>query len=427
MKILQYVSLREWDERLLNIELTSADRVLIRQFSKGGASGIRIEELRNSVRIQTTSSIGVVRLDSIEIRIEPKLAGDNVRVVEMLEVATGIDLLRRYEKSHELHAEDKSLFELLVLLLVTETERLIRAGLLSSYREEEDLLPVIRGRFLGDRQMLLRFGMLDKLHCRFDDLSQNIIENQVLATALASCESFIINDALRHRVRTCLADMLSCCDPIHIDCQHAKYQLTYDRLNQHYHPAHELCWLILEQTGIRDFQTRGRTSCFSFLLNMNQLFEQFVNLLICRLLEPHGYRVKSQQKNGSIIRNAITNKSYAKVIPDLRVFPPFGSSFCIDAKYKLYDELKISSSDIYQAFLYAFAFGKTPQDRHAFLIFPSTQTDGQVHRLNIKCADQSTARITAYGIHIPTVLDELRAKQNGTASEWLRQTLITSV
>lgn len=303
---------------------------------------------------------------------------------------------------------------------------MIRAGLLSSYREEE-LLPVIRGRFLGDRQMLLRFGLLDKLHCRFDDLSQNIRENQVLAAALASCEPLIVNNSLRHRVRTCLGDLLSCCDPTPLDCCQAKHLLTYERLNQHYRPAHELCWLILEQTGIRDFQTHGTTSCFSFLLNMNQLFEQFINILIRRLLEPHGYRVKSQQKDGSIIRNAITNKSYAKVIPDLRVFPPSGSSFCIDAKYKLYDELKISSSDIYQAFLYAFAFGKNPEDRQAFLIFPSTQTDGQVHRLNIKCADQSTARICAYGIHIPTLLSELRTAYVGPASEWLSEALITGV
>jgi hypothetical protein len=89
-------------------------------------------------------------------------------------------------------------------------------------------------------------------------------------------------------------------------------------------------WLILEQTGVRDFHTRGSTTCFSFLLNMNQLFEQFVKVLRRRLLEPQGYRVKSQQKDGSIIHNAITNKLYAKVIPDLRVITPSADSFCID-------------------------------------------------------------------------------------------------
>jgi 5-methylcytosine-specific restriction enzyme subunit McrC len=407
------IHLREWEERLLHIELTPADRVSIHQFNKSGSTGIRIEELRDSVRIQTTSSIGVVRLDSIEIRVEPKLAGDNIRVVEMLEVTTGIDLLRRYEKSHELQAEEKNLFELLVLLLVSETERLIRSGLLSNYHEEEGLLPVIRGRFLGDQQLLRRFGMLDKLHCRFDELSQNIVENQVLAAALAASEPFIVNNALRHRVRHCLGDLLACCDPHYLDVQTAKQLFTYNRLNHHYRPAHELCWLVLEQTGIEDVLTRGRTSCFSFLLNMNQLFEQFVAVLIRKLLEPQGFRIKSQHKDASIIRHAVTNKSYAKVIPDLRVYSPADNNFCIDAKYKLYDELKISNSDIYQAFLYAFAFATSPVDRHAFLIFPSEQAEDQSHHLTIKCGDGSAARITAIGIHIPTVLEEWHRLDKG--------------
>lgn len=52
--------------------------------------------------------------------------------------------------------------------------------------------------------------------------------------------------------------------------------------------------------------------------------------------------------------------------------------------------------------------------------------EGQVHRLSIKCADQSTARISAYGIHIPTILDELRAMHAGAASEWLTEALLLS-
>ncbi len=148
MKTLQYVSLREWDERILECELSSLDRILIRQFGKSGASGMRLEELKSGLRIQSTSSIGVVRLDTIEIRVERSWL-EHVRVVEMLELASSTDLLRRYQRSHELLADDQNLFDLIVLLLVSETERLIRGGLLSSYREEEDLLPVIRGRFLA--------------------------------------------------------------------------------------------------------------------------------------------------------------------------------------------------------------------------------------------------------------------------------------
>ncbi len=92
-----------------------------------------------------------------------------------------------------------------------------------------------------------------------------------------------------------------------VDHAKLRYSIVYDRRNQQYRAAHELCWLILEQTGIKDFEFRGRTSCFSFLLNMNRLFEQcqqFVEALVRKQIQPMGYSVRSQQKVGSIIHDA---------------------------------------------------------------------------------------------------------------------------
>lgn len=427
MKTIRKITLCEWSEETLSLELTSDDRVLLQQFRNGAANGVRIEELRNSVRIQTKSSIGVIRLDSIEIRIEPKLAGSDVRVVEMLEYTSGLDLLRKFKHSHHLIADSDNLFDLIVMLLVTETEHLIRNGLLSSYREEEDVLPVVRGRLLGDRQLLLRFGMLDKIHCRFDDLSQNIVENQLLAVSLASCEALIGSDELRHRLRKCIADLLSCCEPTSLNLEQAKVQLTYDRLNQHYRSAHELCWLVLERIGIRDFHRAGSTRCFSFLLNMNQLYEQFVAKLVRQLLRPHRMQVISQHSDPSIIRNALTNQPYAKVIPDLIVQSPIGKRLCVDAKYKLYDELKVSNSDIYQLFLYAYAIGGSPDHRLAALMYPSCEVEGRTHRLKINGSDSRPAFITAIGFHIPSVLDELRARAHSPPTGGLLRELTLSI
>ncbi len=107
---------------------------------------------------------------------------------------------------------------------------------------------------------------------------------------------------------------------------------------------------------------------------------------------------------------------YAKVTPDFRVLTPNGERFCIDAKYKLYDNLKVSNSDIYQSFLYSFAFFASPgQAKLAFLVFPSNDSEGRIHRLKIKCLDGSVAYLSAVGIHIPTILDQL--PKGGTAIE----------
>ncbi len=158
---------------------------------------------------------------------------------------------------------------------------------------------------------------------------------------------------------------------------------------------------------------------------MNRLFEQFVEVLVRKQLQPLGYSVRSQQKVGSIIHDAATNKSYAKVIPDFRVLTPNGESFCIDAKYKLYDNLKVSNADIYQSFLYSFAFASPGQARLAFLVFPSNDSEGRIHRLKIKCWDGSVAYLSAVGIHIPTILDQL--PKGGNAVEQLTSYLTQSL
>lgn len=51
-------------------------------------------------------------------------------------------------------------------------------------RVEEDDLPVVRGRLLGDQQVPRRFGRVDRLICRFDEHEQDILENQLLVAAL---------------------------------------------------------------------------------------------------------------------------------------------------------------------------------------------------------------------------------------------------
>jgi 5-methylcytosine-specific restriction enzyme subunit McrC len=64
-------------------------------------------------------------------------------------------------------------------------------------------------------------------------------------------------------------------------------------------------------------------------------------------------RVHYQRADRSIILNASTGQPYARVVPDILVERSAADTtarLAIDAKYKLYDERKLSSSDVYQSF-----------------------------------------------------------------------------
>jgi 5-methylcytosine-specific restriction enzyme subunit McrC len=421
---LQVVEMAEWQTTTVKGSLSANDRRLMK--SKPGR-GIAVDELRDGMlRISAASSVGVVRLESLEIRILPKLAGDNLRLIEMIERTTGIDALKRLPSLQTISAKGASLFDLLALMLVDESERLVRNGLLYDYVTQEDAIPAVRGRLLADRQVLQRSGCLDRIICRFDEPQQDVLENRLIAAALSYCAKRVEHGMVRRRVRQVLTDYLACCEPL-LDLSSAKHEITYNRMNEHYRDAHKLAWLVLDGLGVDDLLKAGGARCFSFLIDMNTLFERFIYLVVDRLLGQFGFHSRYQAADRSIIVNDLSQSPYARVIPDIivRQNDRSGARLAIDAKYKLYDTKRVGSSDIYQAFIYAYAYGGNPgQSPQTLLIYPATQTGSQLDRLRVCTAGGlADATVTVLGLHIPSVLDEMRKGHCGLALEPLRSTV----
>ena len=64
---------------------------------------------------------------------------------------------------------DDNLLDLVVFLLGEFSRRLLASGLRADYVEREGPLPALRGRFLPDRQVLDRLGLVDQVVCRYDE------------------------------------------------------------------------------------------------------------------------------------------------------------------------------------------------------------------------------------------------------------------
>ena len=416
----------EWETLQIDGEvLTPSDQRLKEELESGEEGRLLVDELRAGVRVTARSWVGIVRFERFEVRVVPKLAGNNIGLVEMIEFATGLDSLRRSSSARSLHAEGTGLFDLIALLLAEGTELILRGGLLADYVEREDELPVLRGRLLGDQQVLRRFGQVDRLVCRFDEHEQNIAENQLLAAALSRCSTRVTHDSVRRRVRRLLAIFQEACRPDDLDLEGIRNRMTYHRLNEHYRNPHALAWLILDGLGTRDVLVTGETNCFAFLIDMNRLFEMFVFRLVDTLLAGSAMRVHYQRADRSIILNASTGQPYARVVPDILVERSAADTtarLAIDAKYKLYDERKLSSSDVYQSFLYAYAYGAAggPALPAALLVYPSSSRSSRAVRLRVRSAQAlAAAEILALGLSIPDVLAELTGQIHGSATKAL--------
>ncbi|MFB7514330.1 McrC family protein [Streptomyces sp. NPDC056144] len=355
-------TLREYGRLLLSdVRLSEGDRRLLEDGTLDGRLDVRE---RSGGRIEVTAGpyVGVVRLDACELRVVPKYLGGELDVLRMLDYAWGgtgvVPPLGQDFAGGAPHLRD------LVALMVTEhAERLLRHGLRSDYLTREDDLPVVRGRLLPDRQLLRHHGRLDRLACRFDEHEADVLDNRLCAHAVERAARTARSPEVRSRARRAAARFSGYAPGPLGDLRTVVPELVYHRQNEHYRPAHLWARLLLSGGGLQDLFTAGPLSSRAFLVDMNQLFEAFTTRILREAAAAAGIHADAQSRQRHVLFDEAKGAPYSEIRPDLLLSGSRdGSPFRlpVDLKYKLYDRRKLSTQDLYQAFLYAHALSEEP-------------------------------------------------------------------
>jgi 5-methylcytosine-specific restriction enzyme subunit McrC len=200
-------------------------------------------------------------------------------------------------------------------------------------------------------------------------------------------------------------------------------RIRYNRRNERYRSAHTIADYILRGLGFEDIYSQSEGQIFTFLVNMNDVFEQFVERLIRDACMGTSMVVRSQERFGKVIRNLDTGRTYSSIRPDLMVRAA-ETGFPVDTKYKRYDLRKVSTGDIYQTFLYAFSLSKGLPEPRALVIFPSDGPSSG-HRLAVRSVhDPQEAMVSAIGIDMPKVLDGIGTANFASTLASLRGSLL---
>lgn len=409
--------MREWDTKDIAYGPPSrADRNLATSLSDDGeARRLALDWMYDGqLRIRSKSWVGVVRLEQAEIRIHPKLAGEDAGLLHMLDYASGVGALRRLHGLRPLATGGRNILDLICLLLVEEAEGVIRAGVLSDYVVREEALATLRGRLLIEQQVAQHYGEVTPLECRHDEWEADIVENRLVAAGLAAARRLCRDRPLRSRVARTAAAFEEVCvpDPAE-DIVRLGRDIPYQRRNSHYQAAHQWSLLLLENQGVTHLYAPGNASCFAFLFDMNALFERFVARVLEEACAGSELRVERQTMARSVIVEP-NGRSYTSVRPDLLIrdhscTPP--RTHVMDTKYKLYDEKRLDIGDIYQAFVYAYAFDRSTaeNDCTATLLYPSARSHER-QRLLIESQDGvQGATIRAVGIDLDALVNNVAA------------------
>ena len=239
--------------------------------------------------VAPAGKVGAARVGDVVVRIKPKV--EIARLLFMLGYschgaawqASSVDV-----------GEAPDLVPAIAQALWRQMSRAIHQGLLPGYVTCEESSLVLRGRLLESAQLTRHHGQPLPLEIRHDEFTVDIPENQILRTA---CERMLLVprvDAGSARMMRRLLRDFADVRPIQRSNPMPVWQPT--RINARYHAALRLAELVLRATSAE--HTAGTVAVNGFLLNMAQLFEDFVTVALREAIEDsHGGRVISQSRH----------------------------------------------------------------------------------------------------------------------------------
>jgi 5-methylcytosine-specific restriction enzyme subunit McrC len=312
-------------------------------FGLAGAGVVAVTPLgRGRWELRSARKVGVFRVGQLTVWIQPKIAIQHL--LWLLGWArrpgwVGPDLIG--------FAAGQELVPALAHAFSAQVERALLPGLLQGYVEVDSTEPVLRGRLRTADQLRQRHGVAIPLLVRYDDYRSDIPENQLLRAATSKLLGLPgVSASVRGRLRALRGLVIDVSD---LPTGRPLPAWIPSRLNARYHDALWLAEVILNGGAIE--QVPGNIRVEGFLIDLYQVFEDFVTATLATHLERLGGHCRAQD------RGTLDEEGCVDIRPDL-VWRSDGRPVAvIDAKYKAEAPAGFPQADLYQALAYATAYG----------------------------------------------------------------------
>lgn len=298
---------------------------------------------RDQFDVKPGATIGTCQLPGLQVIIRPKLA--ITRVLFMLTYTLDKWKLQPEEVSYG-YADD--MVEAMALAYAMALKRSLAGGLLQGYETREEALQGVRGRLRFDEQLRRHFGRFPPVECRFDEYTEDILENRLLKAALNALGRMPIRSL---RTRTALREWLPVMEPVsNVEFHPTQVpEVLYTRLNDRYRPALELARLILQGASFR--LSEGRVNAATMLFDMNVVFEGFV---VRALRDALGLSEREFPQNCKGKNLWLDEGRTQRLEPDFSWWQEGRCVLVGDVKYKDLEK-GVQALDLYQALAYCVA------------------------------------------------------------------------
>ncbi|WP_432514271.1 McrC family protein [Kineococcus sp. SYSU DK001] len=296
----------------------------------------------DTYRLSCGSTVGIVQVGDLTVELRPKVG--LAPLMFMLAYRSSPPTWR----SAAALAPDATFSEALIGLFARFTHDATRTGLLHSYRREQDALTTVRGRVRMTDQVSRRRGAALPVEVEFDDFTPDVLENQVLRSAVDRLRRLRTRSEVSRRTVDRLHHLLHGVSPLP-DPRRVP-EPVWTRLNAHYRPAVSLAATLL--TGGLEARA-GTRAAAGVLVDMNALFEDFLR---AALRDALGVGERKFPSGSSSPRRWLDVDHRVPLEPDLTWWHGGRCVFVGDCKYKRVNG-NVPNADVYQLLAYLTAHG----------------------------------------------------------------------
>lgn len=321
---------------------------------------------RAAYNLRPGSTVGALEIGNLSVSIEPKLPIS--RLLYLSAYAMGV----RFREERFDYQRQPTLVEALVPALTRSARRAFARGLLHGYRTEEEALHTVRGRIRVADQIRRRFGVPLPIEVRYDDFTDDVLANRLVKTAADRLGKLRIRSAQSRRDLAWVAATLDNVSLIEFP-PNAVPEVKFDRLNEHYREVVTLARLVLRHSSIET--GRGHVRANGFLMNMNDVFQEFVTRALREELRLTEAAFPSDRKLPKKV--FLDEDSQIRLKPDLSWWNGRTCTFVGDVKYKNIEDKQAPNADLYQLLAYATALYLPG----GMLIYAKGEAKNVVHRV----------------------------------------------
>ncbi len=308
--------------------------------------GKYFEVLHNGLKFN--QFVGVLQIDGVLVQINPKAdKGDDSSNWQgvLLEMLTKCGRLKAQTAgSANVSRKNLNLLEVYFELYLFEIEKLIRQGMIKQYRKESSNVKALKGKleFAGDiRHNLVHKERFYTSHQVYDT---NHLIHQILLSAIDIVEQFTKGSRLYN---LCKRIMLTFPDVERktITAKHIN-SVVLNRKTAPYSYAFELARLII--LNYSPDISHGRERMLSLLFDMNQLWEEYVLVMLRKYVVEHREELKITGQSNKPFWGSNSLR------PDIEIYnKETKERIIIDTKWKRPGNSSASVQDLRQMYAYS--------------------------------------------------------------------------